>query len=314
MLEPQKTIIFNRDFSKSIKTALNSASYVYIFSAFVKTSALTWLSKNINKNTKIKIIARWKLNDLLMGASDIEAYIFAKKMNWEFAINTNMHFKIYLIDETKLFVGSANLTKSGLHLNSFGNDEASVLIIPNSIDILQLKKYAESCCTIDDKLYDELVEDYNKNKTPNIVKQKTWKHNIKNKLLKGVNHLWVHDLLFNSPYSLQSPKNEYSNHDCALLKIGGEISFNKENLLSGFKSILLWDWLLNQIANSENEFIRFGEVTERLHNSLLDDPKPYRKEVKHFVSNLFEWVRFLSPYEIGIKAFNHTEALFLQKK
>ena len=145
-----KSIIFNKDFNDSIQESLSSASYVYIFSAFVKTDALKWVANNIGENTQVKVIARWQFNDLISGASDITAYKFANQNNWDFAINTNMHFKIYLIDEKKLYVGSANLTNSGFHLSGFGNDEASVQVVPSSIDIMQLRRYADSCCIITD--------------------------------------------------------------------------------------------------------------------------------------------------------------------
>lgn len=308
-----KSIIFNRDFNDSIKTSLSSATFVCIFSAFIKMDALRWVANNIGEDTNVKVIARWQLNDLIAGASDISAYNFAKENNWDFAINTNMHFKIYLIDENKLYVGSANLTNSGFHLTGTGNDEAGVQVVPSSIDIIQLRRYADSCCTITDDLYTELLEYYNQSDKQQINSKKDWPSNLKNKIITTFDHLWVNDLFFNSPLSIESSEDKYLSHDCALLNLKEINLEQRDDLLNRLKSTLLWDWVYRVVGDSENEYVGFGEITAKLHNSLLDNPKPYRKSVKNFVSNIFEWVRYLNPKEIGIKKFNHTESLFLIK-
>jgi hypothetical protein len=304
-----RSIIFNKDFSYSIKAALSSASTVYIFSAFIKIDALNWFANNIEENTKVKIFARWQYNDLLSGASDISAYKFAKENNWDFAINPNMHFKIYLIDEDKLYVGSANLTNSGFSLNRYSNDEAGVLIVPNAIDIMRLKRYADSCCAITDDLYEKLLESYNDKKQP--ISKTDWPSDLKIKIQTTIDHLWIHDLLFNSPQSLEFSENEHYRHDCALFDLQEINLKQRADLLNRLKSTLLWAWVYRTIELSENQYVKFGELTAKLHNSLIDDPKPYRRTVKNFVFNIFEWLRYLNSDEISIRKFNHTEALFL---
>jgi len=306
-----RSIIFNKDFSYSIKAALSSASIVYIFSAFVKTDALMWFSNNIAKNTKVKIIARWQYNDLISGASDISAYRFAKEKNWEFAINTNMHFKIYLIDDDKLYVGSANLTNSGLSLNRYGNDEASVLIVPNAIDIMRLKRYVGSCRPMTDDLYEKLLKFYNDSDKKASISKADWPSDLKIKIQATIDHLWIHDLLFNSPQSLESSENEHYSHDCAIFDLQEINLKQRDDLLNRLKSTLLWAWLYRTIELSENKYVKFGELTAKLHNSLIDDPKPYRRTVKNFVFNMFEWIRYLNSDEISMRKFNHTEALFI---
>jgi phosphatidylserine/phosphatidylglycerophosphate/cardiolipin synthase-like enzyme len=307
-----RSIIFNKDFGNSVRAALSSASSVYIFSAFVKTDALIWFANNIDENTKVRIIVRWQYNDLISGASDISAYKFAKENNWDFAINTNMHFKIYLIDDDKLYVGSANLTNSGLGLNRYGNDEASVLIVPNAIDIMRLKKYADSCRPMTDDLYEKLLRFYNDSDKKPPISKSDWPSNLKIKIQSTIDQLWIHDLLFNSPQSLSSCEKEHYIHDCAIFDLQKIDLKQRDDLLNRLKSTTVWFWLYRTIELSENKYVKFGELTAKLHNSLIDDPKPYRRTVKTFVFNIFEWLRYLNPDEISIRKFNHTEALFLR--
>ena len=45
-------------------------------------------------------------------------------------------------------------------------------------------------------------------------------------------------------------------------------------------------------AIKKNGNLTFGSLTSNLHNSLLDDPRPYRKNVKILVSIMFDWLYF----------------------
>jgi len=50
-----------------------------------------------------------------------------------------------------------------------------------------------------------------------------------------------------------------------------------------------------------------------LHSALLDDPTPYRSEVKVLVQNLFSWISIVGPKSAGIECVkpNHTQVLRL---
>jgi len=37
--------------------------------------------------------------------------------------------------------------------------------------------------------------------------------------------------------------------------------------------------------------VLFGKYSELLHGALVDDPRPYRKQVKELVANMFNWTK-----------------------
>jgi hypothetical protein len=260
-------------------------------------------------------VSRWQPQDLISGASDIAAYKFAQNESWRFFINPNMHYKIYLLDSKLLFLGSANLTQKGLHLGMPGNDEASIQLTPTSIDVKRLTKYVDECCLVDEDLYLEISKTINKFKNDfnTEIGRMVWPAKIQNRIQRPPKHLWVNDLLFCSPFKFHIHSEQSIKHDARLLGISNLVlDCNKANLLDSIHTLVVWRWLIDVIARSNNEFVRFGELTAELHNALLDDPKPYRKDVKNLLSNLFDWVRFLDPTELGFKKFKVTEALFLR--
>ncbi|MBV5327081.1 MAG: hypothetical protein JZU65_05500 [Chlorobium sp.] len=309
------TILFNNECREILESQVKTAeTSILVLSAFVKLKALRWFEQNIKEGVSVTIVSRWQLQDLTSGASDLESYEYARDNGWKFIINNNMHYKIYLIDNKKLFLGSANLTQKGLHIAVDGNDEASVQITPTNIDLLKLNKYVQDCCQIDDNLYSKMKGYIESIKVENRdILSRQWPVQICQVLSPPITKLWVNDLLFNPPSMLSNQSVEFQKHDLLLLGINDSVLLqNQEVLQVGFCSTTVWKWLLKVVKESENDYVRFGEITARLHDALLDDPKPYRKEVKFFLSNLYEWLRYLDLPEIGIKKFNQTEALFLK--
>ena len=49
--------------------------------------------------------------------------------------------------------------------------------------------------------------------------------------------------------------------------------------------------MINKLKKQENNEIYFGKLSSIIHNSLLDDPKPYRKGVKDLQINLYSFLK-----------------------
>lgn len=309
------SILFNNELKLKLEQKLHDVNKsVLVLSAFVKVTALEKLLGNLPKQElDITIVSRWQPQDLISGASDIHAYEFAKKNGWRFFVNPNMHYKIYLLDNELLFLGSANLTQKGLHIGVPGNDEASIQVTPTNIDIERLKQYVNGCCKVNDSLFLDINLALNelKKNSSNNSKVDCWPVKIQKRLQVTVKHLWVNDLLFCSPIKKYEQDSQLVIHDSVLLGTNNWNSDDaKTELLASLRLRPVWQWIVRTVNESESKFVRFGEITSKLHDALIDDPKPYRKDVKDFLSNLYEWVRFLEPEELEIRKFNHTEALF----
>jgi len=311
------SIIFNSnikiELAENFKTATSS---VVILSAFLTTAALKWLRSCLEPAVKVTIVTRWKLQDLTNGASELSAYEFAQENGWEFMINTNMHHKIYVIDQNYAFIGSANFTRRGMHLNLKGNDESSCKVKLEELDKKEIDKYISMCCTIDDELHAEMQKILEGVEKEELKQQQTqWPNNLLRKLQEQkLSVLWVDDLLFHSPYTMQeSNDTDRIDHDLNLLGLTDSSSINDiPSVFTGLQNTVLWDWLLALLNREENGSLKFGALTENMHNAVCDFPKPSRREIKGFVANLYDWVRYCEPHSVGIRQPNHTEILFLK--
>ena len=58
----------------------------------------------------------------------------------------------------------------------------------------------------------------------------------------------------------------------------------------------------------------FGELSQNLHNALISDPKPYRRDVKKMLANLLSLIEKLGMEEIVIDRPNYSQRVMLQAR
>lgn len=71
--------------------------------------------------------------------------------------------------------------------------------------------------------------------------------------------------------------------------------------------------LLQTLQKYDGEMY-FGSLTQELHNALVTDPKPYRKDVKQQLANLLSIIERLNMEEIVIDTPNNSQRVRLTKK
>ena len=282
-----------------------SKKSVVVLSAYITSIGIKWLEENINnKDINCTIVSRWNKKDLAQGSSDIACYQLAKKNNWKFKVLEDLHAKVMLIDDEVLFLGSPNLTGAGMSLIPVSNKEIGIKIKPLDKDLHTINQLVEDATEINDEIIEELkkwlktVPKIEKPKIPDFPKI------VKESFKEKFNKLWVHNFpwsdikeLLNDP----SKNNQDIIHDLELFGVAskdkGEIEKEiKENFLNS----KIFNWLISKLKNSENQEIYFGSLSSIIHNSLLDDPKPYRQDVKTLQANLYGYIKHFKSINLQI--------------
>jgi len=130
---------------------------VIIVSAFVRSETLKSLLAFVNSGVKVEIYARWRISDIVAGASDVAVWDVAKRAGADFRVYDVLHAKIYIADENAL-VGSANATDTGL--GRLGDNRSNLEILlkcsaesPEVMKVLDdLRKKSVVPCRFDDEL------------------------------------------------------------------------------------------------------------------------------------------------------------------
>lgn len=306
-------LFFSEDFTELFLDAINNAcNEVIICAAFIKKKAICHLLDEIPSGVKVTVISRWSKNDLICGASDLEVYDFCKSRGYRFGINTKLHAKLYSIDSKEIFLGSANVTHRGLSISGVGNVEIGTRIVPEQTDLEKLTKFLNTEVEwVDEELFGLIsceISEVKQEKNASV--SHSWSEKILTRLDKDIEYLWVHDLLKKGPNEIQKldfdDMNAVSDFELLTLDLN---DMSADAIKQAFISTRLYSWIRSKVGF--NNEVRFGWLTKELHNALLDDVTPYRREVKDFIAVIFQWFKFM-PEKFEVKKYNHTETVTLK--
>ena len=304
------SIKLQKYFSECLK---NCKDEIILCSAFITMKGIEWFYNNLkNKDVKCRVISRWDRGDLLSKVSDIEVYNFCKKLGWKFEIIENLHAKFYLMDNKDLISGSLNLTGKGFGLVPISNREFGNYFEAIDEDLKNINIFLEDAIKITDEIFNEYKKYLEENKDFVIQQLPELPEKIKNLKEKKLKKLWVHDFLFNEPENLLNNFNENTEdliHDRSLLNINSQDDLSLETIKLNFVNLDLYKWFIKQIKNKDNKSFSFGELSALIHNSLFDDPKPYRKEIKNLQANFFKFLELLKFENLKIERPNYSQVI-----
>lgn len=276
----------------------NAQNTLSVVSAFVTAPGIEWILDRLNASVgSCRVLARWHLQDFLFGASDIEAYEHVHKRGGRFFVLPNLHAKLILVDNEQLFVGSANVTALGLKLVPGANREMGVKLEATKADIVTVEVMFAEAVEVTPTLYNEFHAGIESLKLPTSrATEFDWPAGLARKLVSSPQRLWVAELFWSkSPQTfldsvLSQEFNEIVLHDIALLGLDPDLKVERVILRERFLESRPWTWLLTRLLEESSHELSFGRLSKLLHDALIDDPKPYRKDVKQLVANLQAWV------------------------
>jgi hypothetical protein len=101
------------------------------------------------------------------------------------------------------------------------------------------------------------------------------------------------------------PSTEAEFHDKLL--IGIEVGASMAELQRALGRCLMLRWLRAQLEVVNTQELYFGNLTQRLHSTLLDDPGPRRSEVKILLQQLLSWIEAVELPRIAIDRPQHSQ-------
>lgn len=294
--------------------SVNATGYISICSAFLRSSILEDFSKRFPKDASVRVIVRWRLEDLLAGASDLEAYEVCKKMGWDFYICTNFHGKVYVFPPAGILVGSANATGSGLGLLSNSNSEVCTVVEESEAN----KSLVESLFSSSVKMTHELfikLKDVHQNSLKKGDRME-WPDSILEEISLPKNFdgkLFLSECLSsdgNEILNLSKCDSAEAKSDASLLSLPSG-QYDRQVIARKLSETKIF-FLLKSLLEAEDGEIYFGMLTTAIHNHLIEDPAPYRRDVKIIVKNLYSWVSYLGAHlSMEVDKPNHSERIRL---
>lgn len=111
------------DFERIKALIARAESEVLLCSPFIKEDVLALILQSAPENVPVRIITRWRPNEIAVGVSDLEVFNIANaRPRTNIYLLDSIHAKLYLADD-KCLIGSANLTAMALGLRMNSNIE-----------------------------------------------------------------------------------------------------------------------------------------------------------------------------------------------
>lgn len=308
-------ILDSHEFLSKFNTLLSQSNDSFLAcSAFVKKAALEKdiFCSNL-RNKDVTVVARWQKRDLISNASDLEVYQHCKNMGWRFGISLNLHAKIYLFDKHTVLLGSANLTNRGLGFSGQGNFEYGTCFECSEVDLNKIESFVSSEVTwIDDDLFNRISRELYETPKEISISELKWSDDLLHLVHSPVKFLLLSELLNNTPESLLSPNFDDSSIRSDLDLLGIDIDrLAPQQLSEQFRKLRIFCWLLNELQSNGGS-LSFGAVSSKLHDAVINEPRPNRVDIKEYVKTLFKWAKFVNSY-FRVERPSHSEVIFLNR-
>lgn len=296
-------LLFTNEILSAVATELKMAiNSVQIITAYCKENAIRQLNSYISSRVGEKrIMLRFRLDDIVKGSTDFSVIDFCREQEWKIYIRFDLHAKTYIVDGKRGFVGSVNATNTGLGLATYGNMEMGTLVDIDVVDMNKIEALYTDAILVDDEMYCKLKNQYRSIEDYEKGKQYAWNDEIRKLFNPKITTLFSHEL-----------------PDMGQFNVGEYVSF-MDIIYSGdlvsFKDSFRWSnaylWLMN-ILKENSGCLYFGAITEKLHASLVSDPKPYRKNIKQLLINLLGIIELLQMEEIVVDRPNYSQRVRLK--
>lgn len=294
------SILVSQKILDRIREELSTSTESFLLiSAYCKLSLVKYFdSCIIHTNIEKKLVVRFRPDDIASGASDLEIYPYCRNNGWRLFFRMDLHAKTYVFDRLRCIIGSANATSNGMNIGGRGNYEIATACILADKDVRDLDLLLRGAIEMNDTIYNVMkntVEEYG-----SLISNSTqWPKEITDMFLPDYSILFAEDFPCCSHYA------NATSDDLVFLNIS--CGATKVELAKAIRTAKCYLWLLNLVKKQSPQEMYFGALSAALHNTLLNEPKPYRKEVKQLLSNLLTWIDELEIDELRIDKPNHSQ-------
>jgi hypothetical protein len=302
--------------SDELSNFIANSNNLSIFVPYIKLEPLKQLINCYDNITAVYV--RWKPHDLILGASDLEVYLYLRSRNIPLYRNTRIHLKAFVDDNKRCFLGSANISSRALNLpesNNFNFELATISDKLSIADLLYFSQIKDSSLLITDNIYSQFCEQLPSKDTSkpqdddfNIIIDGSEKDFLISSLPMSYSFEEFEDIYFKQSPSSQIELNCFL-HDLTLYKIPLGLSRDEFYLkvkTNFFNHRFILEFL--KVLEEAKE-MRFGAVQNWIHRNCADAPIPRRWEITQNIQILYRWIISLAEGRYRIFRPNHTEIL-----
>lgn len=268
-----------------------------LIAAFCKEKVLEVLDKKIiSENVDKRLLVRFQYQDIVSGATDFSLYPYCRDNGWELYFLPDLHAKVYLFDGRNCIMGSANMTQKGLGIIENCNEELATEYVMEESGRKNVEDIFRMAVKMTDAIYEKMERCLERDSEAFLGGK--WDKSITELFVKEVDTIFMSEFP-QKKYTLILNKDDYS-------FLSWNTPINESNIKDAFRESKAHRWLETQFKKTEKKEIYFGELTAALHRDIINEPMPYRKDVKELLANLLQWTEQLDRDNFLIDVPKHS--------
>jgi hypothetical protein len=275
----------------------------FVVCPFIKADALEELMTEGSWGAELRIIVRWRAEDLLSGVSDLAVYPFLKSRGVPLYVSSRLHMKLYVCDSNWALGTSANLTQRGLGLGPQDrwNIESGQALMLTRSDWIVLHQLIQESRLVDDVVYARLQEYVAQHRALNVIAPPMDVFGPRKiftlaSLPATDSPAQLEEFYFSGAEAAFAPNlARRAFQDLATYRIRPGLTREafRVELRAAFEQSPFVNAFIAHLATAGS--LRFGAVADWIHDHCEDVPLPYRRDVKEQVRILYDWLVIFVP-------------------
>ena len=289
----------------------------WIVAPFVKLDALERLFESTRPDAGLKLVCRWRPDDLIAGVSDLEVFHYLGSKNCELYVNERIHMKLYVFESNTAVSTSANLTLRGLGYVDIdrANIEVGSDVELNATDWVNLYSVVRGSRLMTSEIYARFEEYVRANPPPPPTPAAP-------DLLGPAKRFTLASLpATERPEQLADfyfdPRASRDGSEAVRRAFLDLANFGIPPGLSRveFENVLGSAFRVNPFVLEFVEYLRaekslrFGAVNDWIHKKCEDVPLPYRWEIKSNTHAFYNWLTHFFP-EVTWDRPHHSQVIY----
>lgn len=282
---------------------------------FVKLTALQQILSHVSPDVSIRIVTRWRVDEIAAGVSDLEIWELVSSRPKTFLwLRSDLHAKYYCADNDQTLVGSANLTNAALGWSRQSNLE---LLIESLVLLEFEEELFRGTAQVDESMYQHIKQITDEMPKIQFIVPFTTGLSLDDTVdeLNGVSiESWLP--------SLRHPEKLYIAYQGKADQLGTGSRIAAESDLqilnvppnldkTQFESYVGVQLLQMPIVRKVDEFVgesqRFGAVRDYLRSLPCADRKDFDADIAW--QTLMRWLRYFIPTRYVVTTPHHSEII-----
>ena len=275
---------------------------ILLISPFIGLDALKKFLIRTGAKRGIKIVVRWRPEDVRSGVSDLEIYPYLAECGIPLYCNKGIHLKLYVFESNFAFSTSGNLTLRGFGYTADSNIEVGSFVNITQEDWSRIYKVINTSKQVDEDMYQrykKYVEACPKLPEPVILPPDlfgTLKAYTISSLPAMETPVKLADYYFASNTGTHTAEAvRQATHDLVTFDIPPKLNQQdfEQSLGNSFRRTPFVIEFIDFLKTEKS--LRFGAVNDWIHQRCEDVPLPYKWEIKENTRIFYNWLEHFFP-------------------